>query len=88
MEVGVRNDFCRQDSASPAVQGWLSPRLSQLSALRVLRQAMLWGNRGFSRAHCSSQPLATAGRQRPHWRRSDQARSAEGQRSHFGLYGV
>lgn len=24
MEVGVRNDFCRQASASPAVRGWLS----------------------------------------------------------------
>lgn len=88
MEVGVRNDFCRQDSASPAVQGWLSPGLPQLAALQVLRQAMPWGNRGSSRAHCSSQPLATADRQRPHWRRSDQARPAEGQRSHFGPHRV
>lgn len=67
---GGNDDLCRRDGASPAVQAWLSPGLSQLSTLGVPARPG-HGETGrresqeFPRHTARSQPPASALRQRP-----------------------
>lgn len=67
MEVGVRNDFCRQDSASPVLV-WLSPGSPRppphVSPPRPGPGELNTEGPGTSLGHTASSPLASADRQR------------------------